>query len=44
MYVLTCPICGEYENLSHYGNTFRCKECDNESYLEDMDFEYKEEE
>ena len=42
MYVLSCPICDEKEDLTHYGNTFHCNNCNEDTELEGMDFEYKE--
>ena len=42
MFVLTCPHCGEREDLSHYGNEFHCNACQREFDLEDMDFEWEE--
>ena len=41
-YILTCPNCGENSNLTNHGNTFHCKDCDAETELEDMDFDYEE--
>lgn len=43
MYALICPVCGEMDNLSHFGNTFVCNQCDSDTEFEDMDFWYLEE-
>lgn len=44
MYILACPNCGEKDDIAHYGNHFNCNNCNETTYLEDMDFEYKEDE
>lgn len=40
MYILTCPTCGERDDLKHLWNTFYCESCNSEHELEEMDFEY----
>lgn len=39
MYVVTCPVCNEQENLTHYGDEWTCNECGYGADIKDMDID-----
>lgn len=40
-YILICPIC-ESSDLKKRGHVFICQDCEEETFLEDMDYEKEE--